>query len=141
MSDGVTQRVFLPIDLSGFDDEVLIHDAQLILTVVPGTYSGGDPTVTIYVPDCVDAADPCVESGTNVASSFINTATNQIEVRVLDAVQQFLNEADGDDAFVIRYTNEGTDARRVEFYNASTNPTLVPQLRILLSTKPEFPRP
>ncbi|UCH84525.1 MAG: hypothetical protein JSW50_02190, partial [Candidatus Latescibacterota bacterium] len=60
LSDGVTRRVYVPLDLTFFDPRILMHDANLILRMVPETTTGGDLTVALYAPNSTDLDDPGV---------------------------------------------------------------------------------
>ncbi len=139
LSDGVSRRVYVPVDLRFFDRRTLLNDARLVLHMVPGSTTGGDLAVTLYAPSSADINDPGVLKGTSVTATFLpSDSLPVLTLPIRNIVSQFLADENYQTALVLRYSLEGTSIRRTEFYTGSAPDSLKPSLRFTFSTAPEF---
>jgi len=138
LSDGVTRRVFIPVDLSGFDPNTLVHEAKLVLHIVPDSFLGGDLSVTLYAPESADIDDPDVLEGTLVTSTVMTTKSDAVSFSIRNILAILLSKKKEDNALILRYTNEGTSIRRAEFYGSGAAGGLEPSFTFTYSKAPEF---
>ncbi|MEJ2720979.1 MAG: hypothetical protein P8181_07530 [bacterium] len=104
LSDGVTRRVYIPVDLRFFDQRTLLHDARLILHIVPESTTGGDLAVTLYAPDSPDIDDPAVLTGTAVTATFLNTDSGIVIFPIRNIISLRLGDDQYQTALVLRYS-------------------------------------
>ncbi len=138
LSDGVTRRIYVPVDLTIFDPKTLVNDAKLILRYLPETGTGGDLSVILYAPESTDLNDPGVLSGALVGSKFLDPDSDVLEFQIRNILGTFIEEGDDENALILRYSEEGTAIRRAEFFASSELDSLKPSFVFTLSTAPEF---
>jgi hypothetical protein len=138
LSDGVTRRVYVPLDLSGFDSRILMHDANLVLRMVPGSTTGGDLAVTLYAPEGTDINDPGILTGIPVTATFLNPDSGILMLPIRNIASRLIAEERFEAALVLQYTVESRSIRRTEFYPGSAPDSLKPTYQFTFSTAPEF---
>ncbi len=138
LSDGTAQRVFIPVDLSIVDPETFVHEATLEIFIVPDSRVGTDFSLTLYIPESVDFADPGILSGTLVTAVVVPADFEKLKFSIRNALQLMLSQGRDDAGFVLQFTNEGTAMRRMEFYTSSAADSLKPTYRFTLSAPAEF---
>lgn len=139
LSDGATRRVFFPFDVSTVGEGVLLHDARLVLHIVPDSHTGGDLAVTLYAPEGSDIGTSEILGGTDVVSAFIPTA-GRFELPLRTILQRFIASPSSNHGLVLRYAIEGTAVREVAFYGSGAADSLQPRYRVTYSEAPEFRR-
>jgi len=140
LADGGARRVYLPIDVGVFDPNTLIHDAKLILHVVPGSFIGQDFVLSVYSPSTDDIEDPRIRSGTVVNTLTLQPDSTRLVVSVKNILSNLIAGELEKPPLIIRYTAEGTAIRRVAFFSSSAPNGLKPELAFTYSTAPRFPR-
>lgn len=138
LSDGVARRVFIPVDLSIIDPETFVHEATLEVFIVPDSRVGTDFSLTLYIPDSTDPADPGILKGTLVTAVVVPGDFEKLKFSIRNALQLILSKNRDEAGFVLQYTNEGTAMRRMEFYTSSAADSLRPRYRFTLSSPAEF---
>ena len=139
LGDGLVRRVFVPVDLSGFDPTTLLHEVTFTLHIVPLTFTGGDLNVRIYAPDKADPNDPAVLTGQRVSSNSLNLELGKVQFSVRNIVTDWIAATNPEAAFVLQFSSEGSDARQIEFYTGEAADSLKPSLNLTISDAPEFP--
>lgn len=139
LSDGPTRRIYVPVDLSSLPDSLLLHDARLVLRVVPNTWTGGDNAVQIYVPDSDVAGDPDNLTGGFVIGALLDPDAGQLELPVRSRIQTFLNDPAENRGFVLRFSLEGSAIRSILFYGTANPDNLKPFLDVTYSDPATFP--
>jgi hypothetical protein len=140
LSDGVTRRVFIPVDLSRFDPNTLVHEAKFVLHIVPDSFLGADLSVTLYAPENADIDDPDILEGTLVASTVMTGTSDVVSFSIRNILAILLSKENEDNALILRYTNEGSSIRRAEFYGSGAADGLEPSFTFTYSTAPDFRR-
>jgi hypothetical protein len=138
LSDGYTRRIYLPVDLSTFKPDVLLHDARLVLNVVPDSWTGGDVAVTLYAPKSSDISSADVLSGTTVATTFVDITAGTLSLPIRTIISTFLGDPTTNHGFVLRYAVEGTSVRQMEFYASAAADSVKPILEFTFSGAPQF---
>jgi hypothetical protein len=139
LSDGVSRRVYIPIDLTVFDPRTLVHEAKLVLHLVPDSFLGGDFSVTLYAPETADVGDPDVLTGTAVTAAVLDPGSDVVRFSIRNILSRLISEGKKENALVLRYSSEGTSIRRAEFFTSSAPDSLRPSLTFTYSTAPKFP--
>lgn len=138
LSDGAPRRVYIPIDTDLFDPKTLVHEARLILHIVPESFIGEDFLVTFYAPPTSDIDDPEILSGTLVSSVLLDRTDDELVVSIKNILSTLLARGVEDPPLVLRFATEGTGIRRLEFYTSDAPDSLKPALAFTYSTAPEF---
>jgi hypothetical protein len=136
LSDGDTRRVYLPVDLSSFDENTILHEAKLVIQVVPGSETESGGLVELYAPEDSVIGSEGILSGTPVGTRFLDEGTVQFSIR--NIITQFLADSTKNQGFVIRYLPESNSIRRADFYPSSV-PDSLPIMQFTFSTPPTFP--
>jgi hypothetical protein len=134
----VTRRVLIPVDLTAFDPNTLVHEAKLVLHYVPDTFLGTDVSVTLYAPKTTDTGDPDVLAGTLVSSAVMDKESDVLSFSIRNILSTLIAKGTEENALVLRYSNEGSAVRRVEFYGSGAADSLVPAFTFTYSTAPKF---
>lgn len=139
MSDGDTRRIWLPVDLSAFNENVLLHQARLVMHVVPNSASETGGFAELYAPVDSVIGSSGILTGTPVTSQTLNTSV--IEFSIRNIIGRFLSDSTNTANFglAIRYLSEGSSARRIDFYSSAAADTLRPQMQFTFSEAPTFP--
>jgi hypothetical protein len=140
LSDGGTRRVLIPVDLTGFDPNTLVHEAKLVLHFVPDSFVGEDRTVTLYAPESADVDDPAVLDGTPVTSTVMIESSGVVTFSIRNILALLLAREQEDNALVLQFSNEGASVRRTEFYGSGAAEGLRPYFTFTYSTAPDFRR-
>jgi hypothetical protein len=142
LSDGLTRRLFVPVNIDSINiiTNALLHAAKLVLNIVPSSSVGGDRAVTLYVPNSTVIGDPEILTGMDIAGSIINPESGRLEIPVRATLEDFLSEGGSGHGFVLRFSLEGTEIRRTDFYSSGASLNLRPRLELTYSRAPEFPR-
>lgn len=140
LSDGVTRRVYLPADLAAFDEKTLLHDAKLVLHVVPNSSTTGDELVLVYAPTSSSVGSSGILSGDALSPIILPGTAKTIEFSIRKLVERFIADSATNHGFVVRYQGEGISARRVDFYGSSAPDSLRPRMRFTFSEPPAFPK-
>lgn len=138
VSDGVTRRVLIPVDLTAFDPNTLVHEAKLVLHYVPDTILGTDVSVTLYAPETTDTGDPDVLGGTLVSATVMDEESDVLSFSIRNILSTLITKGTEENALVLRYSNEGSAVRRVEFYGSGAADSLAPAFTFTYSTAPKF---
>jgi hypothetical protein len=138
LSDGGARRVYVPIDLDLFDPETLVHEARLILHVVPESFVGEDFLLTLYAPPTSDIGNPEILTGTQVSSVLLGPDSEDLVISIRNILSTLISRGVDDPPLVLRYSVEGTSIRRVEFYSSDAPDSLKPALAFTYSTAPKF---
>jgi len=139
MSDGDTRRIWMPVDLSAFNENVLLHQAKLVITVVPNSASEIGGFAELYAPKDSVIGSSGILTGTLVSSQALDTPNGIIEFPIRNIVGQFLADSTTNFGLAIRYLSEGSSARRIDFYSSAAVDTLRPSMRFTFSYPPTFP--
>jgi hypothetical protein len=137
VSDGFVRRVFLPVDLSAVDDSAAVHDARLILTIVPETVFGTNQQVVLYAPESSDPSSKDFATGTLIDQETLEESTGTLELTITNVLLLFLSGELDNNGFALRFTGEKSEVRQAEFY-PSSHPTLGPKIGITYSTPADF---
>ncbi|MFH1756254.1 MAG: hypothetical protein ABIA59_11200 [Candidatus Latescibacterota bacterium] len=137
ISDGYIRRILIPVDLSQIASELLIHDARLILNLVPGTDLGSEFNMLLYSPDSSDPADVKSRSGQNITSTYVNFVSGQVVLSVRNILSLYLTGARENTGFALRFLGEGGSIRQAEFYTSASD-SLGPRLILTASEPPVF---
>jgi hypothetical protein len=140
LSDGVTRRIFVPVDLSTFNPEDLLHDGRLVFKIVEDSWSGGDNIVELYAPDSDVPGDPGLLVGTFVVGALIDPEAGQLELPARGILAKFLIEPETNHGLVLRFSLEGSAIRRIDFHTSTDHDSLKPFLDLTFSDAPTFPR-
>jgi hypothetical protein len=138
LSDGGARRVYIPVDLSVFDPRTLVHEAKLMLHIVPGSFVGEDFLVTLYAPDTRDAASPGILTGTPATSVFVDPDSSVVVMSIRSVLSSLLSKGYDEYPLVLRYASEGSSIRRVQFFSGSAPDSLKPAVTFTYSTAPKF---
>jgi hypothetical protein len=138
LSDGVTRRVLIPVDLTAFDANTLVHEAKIVLHYVPDTNLGTDVSVTLYAPETTDTGDPGVLGGTLVSSTVMDETSGVLSFSIRNILSTLIAKGTDENALVLRYSNEGSAIRRVEFYGSGAADSLAPAFNFTYSKAPKF---
>jgi hypothetical protein len=138
LADGVTRRIYVPVDLTIFDPKTIVNDAKIVFRYRPETITGGDLAVTLYAPDSPDLNDPGVLTGSLVGSKFLDPESDILEFQIRNVLGTFIEEGLEENALILRYSSEGTAIRQAEFYGTSEPDSLRPSYTFTFSTAPEF---
>jgi hypothetical protein len=138
LSDGVTRRVLIPVDLTAFDPNTLVHEAKIVLHFVPDTNLGTDVSVTLYAPETTDTGDPDVLDGTLVSGTVMAEDSGVLSFSIRNILSTLIAKGTDENALVLRYSNEGSAVRRVEFYGSGAADSLAPAFMFTYSNAPKF---
>ena len=138
LSDGATRRILIPVDLTGFDPNTLVHEARLELHHVPDTMFGSDFSVALYAPASADTADPDILSGTPVNAAVMSESSEVLSFSIRNILSTLIANGTEDNALVLQYFNEGTAVRRAEFYGSGAPDSLAPYVTFTFSKAPKF---
>jgi hypothetical protein len=139
LSDGDARRIWVPVDLSDIDDEALVHDARVVLTVVPGSRTEGGGTVELYAPKDSVIGSSGILSGTPITAQEINPTKDTVEFPIRNVIESFLADPKSNHGFVARYLREGSWIRRIDFFSSAAADSVRPIMRFTFSTPPTFP--
>jgi len=139
VSDGYARRIYLPLDLSGIISDAIIHRADLVLHLVPGSMVGNEFDVRLYVPGSSNPDDPAALSGRGVTVGTIQSDSDVLRLSVRNILLLFISGAEANNGFVLEF-NEGSQIRQAEFYSSAADSSLRPSLRLTYSSPPEFDR-
>lgn len=140
VSDGYVRRIYFRIDLSGLSDSAATHTAHIRMHIVPGTVSGDDPTVILYVPDTDDFDDPDFVRGLQIVSRTVNEVEGFVDFTITNTLLGILSDVLPGNGFGLRFAFENTAIRTAEFYSTAADDTLRPRVFITSSTPAEFDR-
>jgi hypothetical protein len=149
VSDVGARRVFVPVELGVFDPNTLVHEANLVLHVVPGSMLGADTLVsgtdttlvdafTLYSPGSGDVESPGILTGTTIASVLLADDPGVLRISIGDVVSSLLARKEPTAWFVLRYTAEGSEVRRAQFFAGDAPDSLKPAVTFTYSTAPKF---
>jgi hypothetical protein len=141
LSDGVARRVYIPFGLTVFDPRTLLHEARLVLHVVPGSFVADDTAavvVALYAPTSLEINDPDVLTGTPVTLALLKPDSDVLNLSVRNILSTLISERKTETALVLRCDAEGASIRRVEFYTSEAADSLRPSLSFTYSTAPTF---
>ena len=138
LSDGITRRVLIPVDLTAFDPNTLVHEAKMTLHYVPDTNLGTDVSVTLYAPETTDTGDPDVLNGTLVSGTVMVEESGVLSFSIRNILSTLIAKGTDENALVLRYSNEGSAVRRVEFYGSGAADSLAPAFTFTYSKAPKF---
>ena len=139
LSDAEVRRVWLPIDLSGFDTKTLLHDASLTVSFDTMTTIGSISGISLYTPGSSDPDDPDILDGDEVGVRVPEEDATSITFNVRVPVEAFLADSTLNNGFVLRFSSEGASPRRVEFFDSTSPIELVPSYRFIFSGAATFP--
>lgn len=137
LSDGDTRRIWLPVDLSTFDTQTILHQAKLVLHVVPGSATETGGTVELYSPTDSVAGGSGIGSGQTIARAQLDSDVVVFSIRTVIAA--FIADSTLNHGLALKYYPEGNSIRRIEFYSSSAPDSLRPQMEFTFSTAPTFP--
>jgi hypothetical protein len=137
ISDGFVRRMYFPIDLSQVRDSAAVHKAGVVFNLVPGTVTGTDQRVLLYVPGSSDPASEEFLTGRNVTASTIYPDSTVLELPLTNVFLLILSGELANNGFVLMYDNENSDVRQAEFYG-SDDAALRPEVFIVYSTPADF---
>lgn len=138
LSDGVTRRILIPVDIAEFDPKTLVHEAKLLLRIVPGSFVGEDFSAILYRPGSTDPNDPAALDGTGVAAVVIDGDSSAVSISMRNILSIMISEAQEENALALRFASEGSAIRRAEFYPSSAPDSLRPSFTFTYSTAPTF---
>jgi hypothetical protein len=138
ISDGFTQRTYIPVDLSGIESDAAIHKAELVLNLVPGTEIGNEFDVRLYTPNSSVIGSSAIFDGTGITTWDTDVSSGQVALPVRNVLLLFLNGGLPNTGFVAQFAGEGSQIRQLEFYSASAPAELRPSIRITYSSPAEF---
>jgi hypothetical protein len=149
LSDGGARRIYVPIGLDAFDPKTLVHEANLILHLVPGSLIGADTVAvgtdttvvegfTLYSPASGDIHSPDVLTGTVISSVLLAADPGVLRIPVGNVLSSLLAQGEGTAWLVLRYTGEGSSIRRAQFYAGGARDSLKPAVSFTYSTAPRF---
>jgi len=138
LSDGETRRVLIPVDLTAFDPNTLVHEARFEIHYVPDTMLGTDLSVALYAPASTDTTDPDVLSGTAVAAAVMDEDAGVLSFSIRNILSTLIAKGTDENALVLRYFNEGAAVRRAEFYGSGAADSLAPSFTFTYSKAPDF---
>ena len=145
LSDGDTRRIWFPVDLSVFTEEVLLHDARFIVKVVPNTSSETETSVELYAPEDSVIGSTGILTGTPIVSASMESS-GPVEFAIRNIIATWLREQFDDIpdnstnfGFVIRYLAEGSTTRRADLYSSAEPDSVRPRMTFTFSTPPTFP--
>ncbi len=137
VSDGFIRRILVPVDISEIESDILIHDAKLILNLVPSSDLGSGFDVFLYSPNSGDPAAPDSRSGQGITTSFVNFVTGRVELSVRNILSLYITGERENTGFALRFVGEGSSIRQAEFYGSASD-TLGPLLIVTASHPPVF---
>lgn len=138
VSDGYTQRVFIPVDIGGLVEDAAIHKADLVLTIVPGSEIGNEFDVRLYTPNSSVVGNPDIFDGVGITTYATDIEDGQIVLPVRNVLLFFLEGVLPNNGFVLQFSGEGSQIRQLEFYSAEAGPDLGPHIIITYSTPADF---
>jgi len=138
ISDGFVRRIHFPVDLSQIDDSSAVHQAQLVLTYVPGTVFGSNQKVLLYLPRSPDPSSPDFLTGQLIVDATLDEDAVTLELPVTNVLLQVLAGTLQDNGFVLRFTSENTEVRQAEFYASSGGGGQGPRVYVTYSTPADF---
>jgi hypothetical protein len=138
LSDGPTRRVLIPVDLTDFDANTLVHEAKIVLHYVPDTILGTDRSVILYAPETTDPSDPDVLDGTLVTAAVMDVDSGVLSFSIRNILSTLIAKGTEENALVLRYATEASAVRRVEFYGSGAADSLAPSFNFTYSKAPEF---
>lgn len=136
VSDGDTKRVYLPVPLGGLATEIILHQAKLVLHIVPPWNAQDD--VELYAPEDSAVGSTGILKGTGVTSKVVGTS-GVVEFSIRNIVASFLADPSKNHGFVVRYLQEGNSIRRIDFYSSAAADSLKPRMLFTYSTPATFP--
>lgn len=139
LSDGDAWRIWLPVDLSDIADDALLHNAQLVLRIVPGSPTEGGGTVELYAPKDSVIGSSGILSGTPISAQELDPIKDVVEFPIRNIIERFLADSTSNYGFVTRYLPEGGSIRRIDFFSSATADSVRPIMRFTFSTPPTFP--
>ena len=139
LSDGDARRIWLPVDLSRIAADALLHDATLLLRVVPGSFTEGGGVIELYAPEDSVIGSSGILSGTSRLTQAFDPAKGFVEFPIRNIIERFIADTTLNYGFVTRYLPEGGSVRRVDLYPSTAADTLRPVMRFTFSTPPTFP--
>jgi hypothetical protein len=140
VSDGQPRRVYLRANLDEVPDEAAVHTARIRLHIVPGSELGSGTTLVVYIPATTDSTSADFKGGQPVTEKDFTAGDETIEFTLTNAIFLTLQGSLDDNGFVIRFLNENTELRQVEFYGTAAVDSLRPRVFITSSTPAEFGR-
>ena len=139
ISDGYARRVYLRVRLDELADDAAVHTAKIRLHLVPGTVLGENTTAVIYIPASTDPADPDFKGGQLVTEKDFVEGDELLEFSLTNAIFLILQGTLVDNGFAIRFRDEGTELRAVEFYGTDAAiDSLRPRVYVTTSTPAVF---
>lgn len=140
IADGETRRIHFPIDLSAFSTELLLHNAELVFHVDTTKVIGGDLNVSLYRP--TSSTPPGLLDGDDVGFIDLKPTPEIItpfRFNVRAELEAFLADPSTNHGFVLRFTLEGANPRRLGIYGSAAPDSLKPSLRLIYSEAADFP--
>lgn len=138
ISDGFTQRAYIPFELAGIVSDAAIHKAELILNLVPGSEIGNEFDVRLYTPNSRVIGSKTTFSGVGITTYATDIEDGRIVLPVRNVLLYFLNGTLANNGFVLQFDGEGSQIRQLEIYSAEAAPDLRPRITITYSTPTEF---
>lgn len=149
VSDVGPRRVFVPVDLGVFDPKTLVHEANLVLHLVPGSMIGAGTVVvgtdttlidgfTLYSPASGDVTSADILEGTTIASVLLTADPGVLKISIGNVISSLLAGKEETGWFVLRYTSEGSSIRRAQFFGGDAPDSLKPTVTFTYSTAPKF---
>jgi hypothetical protein len=139
LSDGDARRIWLPVDLSRIAADALLHEATLLLRVVPGSFTEGGGTIELYAPEDSVIGSTGILSGASRLTQTFDPAKDFVEFPIRNIIERFIADTTLNYGLVTRYLPEGGSVRRIDFHPSTAADTLRPVMRFTFSTPPTFP--
>ena len=140
ISDGYVRRVPFRVRLDELAEESAVHTARVRFHIVPGSVLGTSTNAIIYVPNSPDPASEDFLIGQRVTNVAIFDGDETVEFPLTNSIFLTLQGSIEDNGFVMRFENENTEVRQVEFYGTSAPDTLRPRVFITSSTPATYDR-
>jgi hypothetical protein len=138
ISDGYIRRVYFRVRLDELAEASAVHTARVRFHIVPGSLLGTNTTAVVYIPNSPDPASDDFLTGQLVTEQGILDADESVEFPLTNSIFLTLQGSLEDNGFVVRFENEGTELRQVEFYGSAAMDTLRPRVFITSSTPADF---
>lgn len=142
VSRGSANRLLIPINLSSLREDLLLHNAELVLSIANADTTDDDPQpiqLMLYAPTDSEIGSPGILNGETVIPIGITNQTMQMTLPVRGIVQKFITDPTSNHGLVLRYLSESSGPERLELHGTGAPDGLRPFYRLKLSEPPEFP--
>jgi hypothetical protein len=137
LSDAYIRRIYLPLDLTQLDPDLLIHEAKLILNYVPSSSLGSDFSVFLYSPNDANPMSTGIWTGQGITTGLVDFINGKVVLPVRNVMLLILGGQEENNGFALRFMGEGSELRQVEFYTSASD-SLGPRIELISSHPPEF---